>query len=198
MKQRRNSSSRSLSLYLKAAILLRSNMKCTYCGRELRKNWHTIDHIDHNPANNATTNLVAACPPCNSSKDSPEMTETFAKHLASLGFTTSKKLQKVIERVQRVAARPITDNNRYSDAVYNLLHDWDLMPRIEYLRAAAIERYNKTRKPKAVLNAALRWIDGDQRPVTIKSLKAAQLLDENLKESKLMAQIREEAEASPF
>ena len=55
----------------KGNLLIRDEYKCMYCGRELRPNSMTVDHVIpvSRGGRRVWENVVAACKPCNGKKD---------------------------------------------------------------------------------------------------------------------------------
>lgn len=51
------------------AIHIRGGMRCAWCGAKYRgRNDASVDHLDGDPSNNDSTNLVSSCIGCNSSR----------------------------------------------------------------------------------------------------------------------------------
>lgn len=78
------------------AIYLRDELRCMYCGRNLKDAAPadvTLDHLTPRSAvgTNESTNLVTACRPCNSSRGARSL-EDFAPGGALLRISVQRKL----------------------------------------------------------------------------------------------------------
>lgn len=66
---KRCGASRSLGPVKVCAIHIRGGMRCAWCGVKYRgRDDASVDHLDGDPSNNDSTNLVSSCVGCNSSR----------------------------------------------------------------------------------------------------------------------------------
>jgi hypothetical protein len=134
--------SRTMSPYLKCAILVRDGIRCVYCRRRLTKEKHSLDHIngERNPAvspkTNTEMNLVACCFDCNGARWRGK--EKFNNYLLE---ERGVDPDEALARAKKAVKLPI---DRRSKATQKLAYDW-YGERIAYLNASGAARSAKSR-----------------------------------------------------
>lgn len=167
-------SSRTISPYLKCAILIRDRIKCVYCKRKLRLDWHSVDHLNNerNPrevkGTNTETNLVSCCPDCNTKRYGS--LDRFKEYLHSERRVVPKAS---LARAERAISIPI---DRKSRATRKLAAQW-YGDRIDYLNSSGRKRAEES-YARRIIMASLRRVFLDEcSEEDLHATRAAGLVD---------------------
>ncbi len=136
-------SSRTMSLLLKCAVLVRDKLKCIWCLEDLTYEAHTIDHIDNNHGNNSPMNLLSACASCNSARMHGD--ESFEAYLIERKIDP----ERAVTRANRHRCMPI---DRRSEKTRALATQW-YGARIEYLNRTGSDRSKRSREHRSAITS---------------------------------------------